>query len=244
MMPQSGLSSPAATKNAFRSNSPVLHRGASPTWQDLPILRDIAARIGSTELRRRLIHMSPAVLPFLLWYIPHRDPWGPLLINLALIITLALVANTVIRFRTIARTKDEHGLGAAVGYAVPLLLLILLLPDRGELAVMTLGIIAMGDGSATLGGLWFGGQRLPWNRRKSIAGLVCFCVVGTFFATLFYWGEARPGVSVQTALLVGSLATIAAGLVESLPISWNDNFRVATTAAMVGAAVQIFWLGR
>lgn len=243
-MRQSGLSSPVANKPGFRAASPVLPRSDVPSWQDLPIFRDIAAKIGVAEFRRRLIHMTPALLPFLLWYIPHRDPWGPLLINAALALTIVLVANCVLRFRTIARSAQEQGLGAAVGYAVPLLLLILLLPDRGELVVMTLGIIAMGDGSATLGGLWFGGQRLPWNPRKSISGLICFMVAGTFFATLFYWGEARPGVSWQTAFTVASVATSAAAFVESLPGRGNDNFRVASTAAIVGAAVQIVWLGR
>lgn len=243
-MRQSGLSSPVAAKSAFRTNSTALGQGDVSIWQDLPIFRDIAAKIGVSELRRRVIHMTPALLPFLLWYIPHRDPWGPILINSAIALTMALVVNTLLRFKTIARSTDEHGLGAVVGYAIPVLLLVLLFPDRGELAVMTLGIIAMGDGTATLGGLWFGGQRLPWNPRKSIAGLICFCVVGTVFATLFYWGEARPGVSVQTAFTCASIATIAAALVESLPSLRNDNFRVAATAAIVGATVQIVWLGR
>lgn len=243
-MRQSGLSSPAATKSPFRTETPALHSGGISIWQDVPVVRDIAAKIGVAEFRRRLIHMTPGLLPFLLWYIPHRDPWGPLLINLALVLTIALVGHALVRFRTIARSTNEHGLAAVLGYAIPVLLLILLFPDRGELAVMTLGIIAMGDGSATLGGLWFGGRRLPWNRRKSVAGLICFCVVGTFFASIFYWGEARPGVSWQTAFFCATAATGAAALVESLPSSWNDNFRVATTAALVGATVQILWLGR
>lgn len=212
--------------------------------QDLPILRDIAAKIGVSELRRRLIHMSPVFLPFLLWVIPHRDPWGPILINVSLVITVTMAVMTLLRFRTIARTDKEDGMSAVIGYAVPILMLILLLPARGELAVMTLGIIALGDGSATLGGLWFGGRRLPWNARKTIAGLLSFCICGTLMATVIYWGEARPGVSWQAAFLCASIATVAAALVESLPLPWNDNFRVATTAALVGTLVQIGVLGR
>lgn len=212
--------------------------------QELPILRDIAAKLGVSELRRRLIHMSPALLPFLLWGIPHRDPWGPILINVTLIITITLVVMTLLRFRTIARWDKEDGMSAVIGYAVPILMLVLLLPARAELAMMTLGIIAIGDGSATLGGLWFGGRNLPWNTRKTISGLLCFCICGTFVASIIYWGEARPGVSWQAAMLCASIATVAAAFVESLPLPWNDNFRVATTAALVGTLVQIGVLGR
>jgi len=212
--------------------------------QELPIFRELAARIGVQELRRRLVHMTPVLLPFLLWVIPHRDPWGPILINMVLIITTTLVATIFVRFRAIARTNHEHGMSAVVGYAIPILMTMLLMPDRGELAMMTLGIIALGDGSATLGGLWFGGRRLPWNPRKTFAGLLSFCICGTFIATVIYWGEARPGVSWQIAFTCASISTVFAAFVESLPLPWNDNLRVGATAATVGMLVQIFALGR
>ncbi len=211
---------------------------------ELPILRQIAAKIGTYELRRRLVHMTPVCLPFLLWYIPHRDPWGPILINSVLAITVTMVTLALWRFSTIARTDHEDGLSAVFGYAIPVLLCVLLLPDRGELAMMTLGILALGDGSATLGGLWFGGRKLPWNRKKTLSGLCCFILIGTTVATIIYWGEARPGVTWTSALLVTGLATLGAGLMESLSLPGNDNFRVGSTAAVIGAIVQIAILGR
>ena len=63
-------------------------------------------------------------------------------------------------------------------------------------------------------------------------------------ATVIYWGEAHPGVSWQVALTCAGISTFAAALVESLPMPWNDNFRVGTTAALVGSFVQIVCLGR
>jgi phytol kinase len=211
---------------------------------DLPVLRTIAEKIGVQELRRRLVHMTPVLLPFFLWGIPHRDPWGPILINTVLAMSAVMIGLALWRFGIIARNHKEQGLGAIIGYAFPVLMIILLLPDRAELAVMTLAILALGDGSATLGGLWFGGPRLPWNNRKSFAGLLSFFVCGTLFATVIYWGEARPGVSWETALLITSISTLAAAFVESLPLPWNDNLRVGTTAALVGIFVQIVWLAR
>lgn len=211
---------------------------------DLPVFRTIAAKIGVYELRRRLVHMTPVVLPFALWIIPHRDPWGPILLNAVLLLATVLTGITLYQFSTIARRQDEQGLGAVVGYALPILMLVLLMPGRGELAVMTLGIIALGDGSATLGGLWFGGPRLPWNSRKTFSGLLSFLVCGTTIATVIYWGEARPGVPWNIAFAVTFSAALSAAFVESLPFKWNDNFRVGTTAALVGTFVQIVCLGR
>jgi dolichol kinase len=210
---------------------------------DIPVLRGIAARIGVGELRRRLTHFAPVCLPFLLWGIPHQDPWGPVLVNTVLGLAGGMTAFALYRFRAIARSQQEHGLAAVVGYAAPVLLALLLLPGRAELGVMTLAIVAVGDGSATLGGLYFGGRRLPWNGRKTFTGLVSFCVGGTVMATLVYWGEARPAVPLQTAFLCAAFSTAAAAIVESLPLPWNDNFRVGATAALVGAYVQIVWLG-
>lgn len=245
MMRHTGLPVRPGVKQVYAVDAPAARPDRiSSVLRELPVFREVASQIGMQELRRRLVHMSPALLPFLLWVIPHQDPWGPILINSFLVVTIALVGHTLYRFRSIARSHDEQGMAAVIGYAVPITLLALFFPDRGELAMMTLGIIGLGDGSATLGGLWFGGRRLPWNQKKSVAGLLCFCLIGTLFATIIYWGEARPGVSWQVALLCASLATVAAGFVESLPLRWNDNLRVGTTAAIVGAMVQIVWLGR
>jgi dolichol kinase len=211
---------------------------------DVPVLRSVAARIGIPELRRRLVHMSPVVLPFFLWGIPHRDPWGPILINAVLTMAVVMVGLALYRFRLIARSRDEQGLASVIGYAFPVLMALVLLPGRAELAMMTLGIVSLGDGSATLGGLWFRGHPLPWNNRKTFSGFLSFCVCGTVIGTAIYWGEAHPGVSWQTALACASISTLAAAFVESLPLSWNDNLRVGTTAALVGTVVQIAWLGR
>ena len=107
----------------------VAPSGALPSiLQDLPVFRAIAAKIGVTELRRRLTHMTPICLPFLLWVIPHRDPWGPILINSVLVIAMTIVGLLLYRFQAIARSREEHGLTAVVGYAVP----IIVLPRRDE----------------------------------------------------------------------------------------------------------------
>ena len=53
--------------------------------------------LGPTEFRRRLMHISPGFLPFLLWAIPHQDPWGPILANVVIGISAALVTAALTR---------------------------------------------------------------------------------------------------------------------------------------------------
>src|SRR5581483_6049303 len=106
---------------------------------------------------------------------------------------------------------------------------------REEIGLMTLIILAFGDGSATLTGLYFGGQPLPWNRRKSWTGTLCFVAIAAPIATLIYWAEARPAVPLATVALIATCTTAVCAVVESIPSRWNDNLRVGATAAIMGA---------
>lgn len=215
-----------------------------PGWvQIVPGAQRLADRLGMAEFRRRLLHMLPGLLPCLLWVIPHQDPWGPLLINITVMISVTIIMVAMLRARTFARPGEEQWARAVAGYGLPVLATIFLLPGRSELGLMTLGIMALGDGSAALGGLAFGGRRLPWNRRKTWTGILCFVVVATVMSSLYYWMEARPGVPFPTALAIAGVASLAGAFVESLPIRSHDNLRVGTTAALTGLFMHMALLG-
>jgi dolichol kinase len=128
-----------------------------------------------------------------------------------------------------------------IGYIVPVLGTFLLFPGRTELALMTLQIVALGDGAAVLGGKLLKGKRLPWNPRKTFSGLLCFVGVSSVAATYCYWGEARPSVSVSTTFLICSVSALCAGIAESLPLKSADNFRIGMTAAVTGTVLSS-WL--
>ena len=217
---------------------------ALPGWLlPVPGAQSLALRLGVVEFRRRLLHMLPGLLPCLLWVIPHQDPWGPLLINITIMISISVITYALLRARAFARPGEEQWARAVAGYGVPVLGMLFLLPGRSELGLMTLGIMALGDGSAALGGLAWGRRRLPWNRRKTWVGIISFVVVATVMSTLFYWMEARPGVPFGVALLIAGVAAVMAGIVESLPIRSHDNLRVGTTAALTGLFMHVTLLG-
>jgi dolichol kinase len=137
----------------------------------------------------------------------------------------------------VTRRNEKSWMAAVLGYMVPVFAPLLLLPGHAELGLMTLQIVALGDGSATFGGKMLGGRRLPWNRKKTFSGLICFTIIGTLASTYSFWGEIRPTVSWGTAFLICGTAALGAGIVESLPIRSNDNLRVGTTALVIGMAM-------
>lgn len=213
-----------------------------PAWVlSLPGFSRIVDRVGVTEFRRRLIHMSPSLLPIGLPFIPHNDVWGPCLIGIVLFATIFGLYFASSFQHLFKRKTDEKWSHAMLGYVIPIVVPLLLLPGRAELGLMTLQIIALGDGSATLGGLLLGGQRLPWNSKKTFSGLFCFLLIGSLAATYSYWGEASPAVPVGTVYVICVAAALSAGIVESLPIRSIDNFRVGTTALLVGTLMSA-WL--
>lgn len=235
-----------------RASSPELHPpllARSPTadtaafpWR-LWGVRQLIERLGLCECRRRLLHMLPGLLPLLLLIIPHTDPWGALLIGIVITVSLTTITFAIIRERDFARPDESLWHMSVIGYSVPVVAMLLLLPGRSELGLMTLGVLAFGDGSAALGGKLLGGRRLPWNHRKTWAGLCCFVVAGTLAASLNYWIDARPAVPYGMALGIGAAAAVAGAVVESLPIRSHDNFRVGVTAALTGLVMHILLLG-
>lgn len=193
--------------------------------------------------------MAPGLLPFILWTHPHADPISSTMMLVMVLIAIALGGYIFFGWNKIQRSQaDGDRVGAVAGYALSVLACVFLFPASLEIAVTVLAILAFGDGTATFGGLYFGGPRLPWNSRKSWSGFLCFVGIGTFVATMMYWGESNnleaetyPGVSLLTALGIGAAGAIAAALAESLPSKINDNIRVGVTAAVVVSAMH-FWL--
>lgn len=195
--------------------------------------------LSATEARRRLWHMSPGVLPFLLWIIPHPDPGS---FDFLIVLSLIAFGIGIAVYRHYARIRrndhDQDRLGAVFGYIVPVVVLLVAFRYDAELGLTTLAILAFGDGSATLGGLLFGGPRLPWNRRKSWSGLLSFLVLGTTVATVVYWGESNnraaenEGATWLLSLYCAGGATLAAAFAESIPTRLNDNVRVGLAASI------------
>ena len=127
-------------------------------------------------------------------------------------------------------------------YPLAVLVLILLFPHRPDIAAATWGILAMGDGIATIVGRSIASPRLAWNHDKTIAGTLAFIIGGAAAGiALSLW--TRPVVSPLPPLWfsIGApvVAAIAAGMVETISIRLDDNISVPGSAAGVLWAMSL-----
>lgn len=201
------------------------------------------ARLRGAEMRRRMLHMLPGLFPFVLWAIPHPDPWGPYLFYAVIGVTAMVVINGLRQFAAFARPGEQDGRSSILGYAFPVLISMCVSRGREELCLLTLAILAFGDGSATVGGLLLGGRPLPWNSGKTLTGLLCFWGMGGILGTVVYWGESRPGVSWLVAAAVAGTTAFFAGILESLPSRMNDNLRVGFASILIGTVLHFALIG-
>ena len=121
-------------------------------------------------------------------------------------------------------------------YPISILLLLLVLPDRRDIVAAAWGILAFGDGMATLVGHHVGGPRIPWNPGKSASGAAAFVVFGAAAGSFLCWWCAPtviPPAYPWFSLWMPIVATVAAAAVETIPIRLDDNVSVPATAAAV-----------
>jgi len=212
-----------------------------------------------SERARQWIHVGSGSFALLLRVLTWRQA--------AALAATALVFNVLvlprIGGRRLYRPIDETR-GFPLGillYPLSVLLLILVFPSRPDIVAAAWGILAAGDGAATLVGqrvstitteqiernISAGSaisavrrRRLPWNRDKSVAGTTAFVVCGGIAAVALAWWT-RPAVasppSMTFILAAPLVAAVAAALVETIPVRLDDNVSVPAAAAVV------LWLG-
>ena len=119
-------------------------------------------------------------------------------------------------------------------YPTSVLLLTLMFPARLDIVAAAWGILAAGDGAATLAGQRFGGRKWSWNRRKSVAGSTAMFAAGALAGSFLAWwcrDAVVPPPFLAFSLAAPVLAALVAASVETAPIRLDDNVSVPLTAA-------------
>jgi uncharacterized protein (TIGR00297 family) len=186
-----------------------------------------------SESARKSVHMAMGGFALLLRYIP----WW----QAAILAGAALAFNLTVlpRFgRRLYRPTDhlQRFPAGIVLYPISVLLLILVFPDRLDIAAAAWGILAIGDGMATLVGKPYGRAKIPWNRSKSVLGTCAFVVCGGAAGAFLAWWCRPPIVPppyLWFSLAAPFVAALAAAFVETIPIRLDDNVSVPWTAAAV-----------
>jgi uncharacterized protein (TIGR00297 family) len=189
-----------------------------------------------SENARQIVHMSMGAFALLLRWLT----WGQAiaLAGIALVFNLLVLPSVA---RQLYRPGDQprrlHGI---VFYPLAILLLLILFPHRLDIVAGAWGILAMGDGLATLVGRAAGGRRWPWNPDKTVAGSVAFFLAGgSAAAFLTWWCRSAQAPDEPLPILIGIAVTAAlvAALVETIPVRLDDNLSVAVAAGVT------LWLG-
>lgn len=179
----------------------------------------------ASELPRKVVHIAMGALALALrWLTPAQAA----ACALAAVIFNAFLLHRLTG-RTLLRDHEKPG-GFSLGillYPAAVLALILVFRSRLDLAAAAWGLLAFGDGMATVAGLLLGGPGLPWNRAKSWSGFVAFVLFGTLAsAFLMAWvgmgGELALG-DLRYAFYACLGAALGAAIAESLPTGIDDN---------------------
>ena len=186
------------------------------------------------EDRRQWVHVAMGAfafaLPFLAWW------QSVLLASLAVafnIFALQKVLGIQI-FRPGERLRRLTS--GIVLYPLAVVGLLLVFASRLDIVAASWGILAVGDGMATLVGRRVPIARLPWNPRKSVGGSLAFFVLGGAAAAMLAWWcreNVIPPAYGWYPIVGGFAAAAAAAAVETIPVDLDDNVSVTATSASV-----------
>jgi uncharacterized protein (TIGR00297 family) len=185
------------------------------------------------ELARKVVHMGVGTIAFSLRYL--GPFWAAILAAGALGFNLFLLPR--IGGRKLWRQHEVES-GASIGiilYPLAVLLLILVFYQRLEVAAAAWGILAFGDGMASVVGMSIGRRKLPWNPRKSWMGSLAYVLFGTLAAAvLLVWTAPVQERAYGWAFaLAACLATaLLAAALESLPQGLDDNLGVPLVSGL------------
>ena len=181
------------------------------------------------ETPRQLLHLAAGLLALLLRWLTW--PQAVLLALGASVFNLIVLPRVAPRiFRDSDRTRSWTS-GITL-YPLAVMGLILFFRSELHLAATAWAILAAGDGMATLAGVSVPGARLPWNRQKSVSGLVAFIISGAAAAVGALWWTS-PAFPSGWMFAVAVLAAVVAGFAETVPIALDDNITVPAIAALV-----------
>ena len=181
----------------------------------------------ASELKRKLVHIGVGGFAFLLRGLSWPQAAG--LAALAFLFNWQVLPR--IGGRAIWRGADRDK-GYPVGillYPLSVLGLVLAFREKLWMVAAVWGLLAFGDGMASVVGMAVGGPTLPWNTKKGWAGFLAFVVFGTLGASLLAaWTLGMPwSAAFSNAILRITLPLAALGaIVESAPTSLDDNLTV------------------
>ena len=188
---------------------------------------------GAEDLRQ-IVHIAMGgfalAIPYLAW-------WQLLFLASAAVLFNVFAIQKVLGVR-VFRPGERVGRlsNGIVLYPLVVVGLLLVFSDRLDIVAAAWGILAAGDGMSSLVGRRLPLRPLPWNPRKSVGGTLAFVLFGGAAGAFLAWwcrDVVVPPPYSWFPVAAGILAATAAALVETIPVSLDDNISVTATAGGV-----------
>lgn len=181
------------------------------------------------ELLRKAVHIASGLFALLLRFL---GVWAALVALTALAFNLFLLPRIGGRRLWRQHELDRGGALGIILYPIAVLILILVFHRRIEIAAAAWGILAFGDGMASIAGILLGRRKLPWNPKKSWAGSAAYVFFGGMAATAFLLWTAPGTYTPAFALAICFAASLLAAALESLPQGLDDNLGIPIVAGL------------
>ena len=186
------------------------------------------------DTARKWVHIAFGAAALLLRFL---DWWQAVVLAASAVIFNVYLLRRLMGVRLHRHSELDRALPAGlVLYPTSVLLLLLILPARPDIVAASWGILAFGDGAATLVGRRYGVRKWPWNPEKSAAGSAALFLAGGVAGSVLAWW-CRPNVIPPPYLWFSVWMPFAAALVaaaaETVPIRLDDNLSVPLIAAAV-----------
>lgn len=208
---------------------------------------DLTAHRGwiSSQVSRKIIHIGTGPLFVLCWLLFPNTPnsrYFAALVPLAITIQFFLVGIGVIQDRAAVQAMSRSGnpreiLRGPLFYGIIFVLCTGLFWYDSPIAIIALMQMCGGDGLADIIGRKFGRTSLPWNHHKTWMGSFGMFLGGFLLSSLILMIYIQIGIfSIPIFYLLPALLiiSIAATLVETIPLRDVDNITVTLTALLLG----------
>ena len=194
-------------------------------------------KIKSSEIFRKLIHISSLLIPMLYKYLFHYNRKNTFLVLLPLTVILIIFDTFRIEHRTfkrfyhnffgiILRKHELSDFTGAIYVMVSAVICIAIFP--GSIAFLSLAFLAIGDTLAALVGIHYGKRKLK-GQKKSLEGSIA-CFLGTFiFGVLYYIFDHQLGLPLGS-IMVGA---IGAAMSEAWNVSFDDNLKIPLVSGIL-----------
>lgn len=193
-----------------------------------------------SEDTRQSLHIAMGGFALALPYMP----WGMAVLLASLAVAFNLFALQKLLGLQLFRPGERlRRLGSGfVLYPLAVLGLLFAFGSRMDIVAGAWGIMAVGDGMATIVGRRFPIRPIPWNPAKSLGGTLALAIAGGAAGIFLAWwcrDTVIPPAYAWFPFIAPALAAAAAAAVETIPISLDDNVSVPATAAAVMWSISL-----